>query len=80
MLARWMSAKNIHHLHVHFATAAANIALILKHSHGVGLSLTVHGPDEFYDAPGQHLAEKLQAADFVVCISRLASIQCATPR
>ena len=75
MLARWMSAKNIHHLHVHFATAAANIALILKHSHGVGLSLTVHGPDEFYDAPGQHLAEKLKAADFVVCISRFARSQ-----
>ena len=75
MLARWMSTKNIDHLHVHFATAAANIALILKHSHGIHLSLTVHGPDEFYDAPGQNLAEKLQAADFVVCISRFARSQ-----
>jgi len=75
MLARWMSTRNVDHLHVHFATAAANIALILKHSHGIGLSLTVHGPDEFYDAPGQHLTEKLEAADFVVCISRFARSQ-----
>jgi glycosyltransferase involved in cell wall biosynthesis len=75
MLARWMSAKNLSHLHVHFATTAASIALILKHSHGIHLSLTVHGPDEFYDTPGQNLAEKLQAADFVVCISRFARSQ-----
>ncbi len=75
MLARWMSTRNINHLHVHFATAAANIGLILKHSHGIGLSLTVHGPDEFYDAPGQYLTKKLEAADFVVCISRFARSQ-----
>ena len=75
MLARWMSQRGLDHLHVHFATAAANIGLILKHSHGIGLSLTVHGPDEFYDVPGQWLVEKLKAADFVVCIGRFARSQ-----
>jgi len=75
MLARWMRSRGLRHLHVHFATAAANIGLLLKHSHGIGLSLTVHGPDEFYDAPGQLLGEKLQAADFVVCIGRFARSQ-----
>jgi glycosyltransferase involved in cell wall biosynthesis len=35
----------------------------------VGYSLTVHGPDEFYDVQGQYLVEKIAAADFVVCIS-----------
>jgi colanic acid/amylovoran biosynthesis glycosyltransferase len=75
MLGRWMATRRIRHLHVHFATAAANISLILKRSHGIGLSLTVHGPDEFYDAPGQQLGEKLEAADFVVCISRFARSQ-----
>jgi glycosyltransferase involved in cell wall biosynthesis len=75
MLARWMSDRQLDHVHVHFATAAANIGLILKHSHNTGLSLTVHGPDEFYDAPGERLSEKLKAADFVVCISRFARSQ-----
>jgi len=75
MLARWMSSRGLRHLHVHFATAAANIGLILKHSHDIGLSLTVHGPDEFYDVRGQWLAEKLRAADFVVCIGRFARSQ-----
>lgn len=75
MLERWMRARDIRHLHVHFATAAANVALVLKHGYGVGLSLTVHGPDEFYDVSRQRLRDKFEAADFVVCIGRFARSQ-----
>ena len=75
MLARWMSAHRLTHLHVHFATAAANIALILKRAYPVGVSMTIHGPDEFYDVPGQKLMEKIAAADFLVCIGRFARSQ-----
>jgi glycosyltransferase involved in cell wall biosynthesis len=72
MLARWMDSRGMKHLHVHFASAAANVALVLKQFAPVGLSLTVHGPDEFYDAPGQWLPEKIAAADFIVCIGAYA--------
>lgn len=75
MLQRWMKARQLTHLHVHFATAAANIALILKSISGVTISLTIHGPDEFYDVPGQKLMEKIHAADFLVCIGRFARSQ-----
>jgi len=75
MLARWMTAHRLTHLHVHFATAAANIALSLKQIHPVGLSMTIHGPDEFYDVSGQKLMEKIGAADFLVCIGRFARSQ-----
>lgn len=75
MLARWMAALRLTHLHVHFATAAANIALILKQISPVGMSMTIHGPDEFYDVPGQKLMEKIAAADFFVCIGRFARSQ-----
>lgn len=75
MLVRWMRAQGIDHLHVHFATAAASVALLLKRAFPVGLSLTVHGPDEFYDAPGQWLTQKFEAADFLVCISNFARSQ-----
>lgn len=75
MLARWMAGQQVSHLHVHFATAAANIALILKQMLPVTLSLTIHGPDEFYDVPGQKLMEKIAAADFLVCIGRFARSQ-----
>ena len=75
MLARWMTSHGMTHLHVHFASAAANVALVLKHFAPIGLSLTVHGPDEFYDAPGQCLREKIAAADFIICIGAFARSQ-----
>ncbi len=75
MLARWMEPQGLRHLHVHFASAAANIALILKQMVPMTLSLSIHGPDEFYDVPGQRLVDKIAAADFLVCISRFARSQ-----
>ena len=75
MLGRWMRQAGLHHLHVHFATPAAMVGLLTKTIFDIGFSFTVHGPDEFYDAPGYRLAEKLKAADFVVCISHYARSQ-----
>lgn len=75
MLMRWMQERNLAHLHVHFATAAANIALFLKSLGSIGVSMTIHGPDEFYNVPGEKLVEKIEAADFLVCIGRFARSQ-----
>lgn len=75
MLWRWMARHRLQHLHVHFATAAANVALVLRHCAPITLSLTVHGPDEFYDTRGEWLTEKIAAADFVVCIGQFARSQ-----
>lgn len=75
MLARWMHSQKIGHLHVHFGTAAANIALLLKQVLPIGLSMTIHGPDEFYDVQAEKLIEKIGAADFMVCIGRFARSQ-----
>jgi len=75
MVARWMASHQLTHLHVHFATAAANIALSLKRISSAGVSMTIHGPDEFYDVSAQKLTEKIAAADFLVCIGRFARSQ-----
>ena len=75
MVGRWMRRERVAHLHVHFATAAANVGLYAKKVFGVTLSLTVHGPDEFDDVRGQWLPEKIAAADFVFCIGRYARSQ-----
>lgn len=75
MLGRWMHKEQLRHVHVHFATPAAMVGLLTKRIFGVGFSFTVHGPDEFYDAPGYNLAEKLEDADFVICISHYAKSQ-----
>lgn len=49
MLFKWMRDRGLKHLHVHFATAAANVALITAKHFPIAFSLTVHGPDEFYE-------------------------------
>ena len=75
LLAKWMHDRSISHLHVHFATPAATVGLILTRVFPITFSMTVHGPDEFYDVPGYVLAEKIEAASFVVCISFFAQSQ-----
>jgi glycosyltransferase involved in cell wall biosynthesis len=60
---------------VHFATPAASVGMLVKTVFGYSFSFTVHGPDEFYDAAGYNLPEKILAADFIFCISHYARSQ-----
>lgn len=69
MVGQWMRRNGLRHLHVHLASQAASVGLFTQRVFRVGYSLTVHGPDEFYDARGQYLAQKIAAAGFIVCIS-----------
>jgi colanic acid/amylovoran biosynthesis glycosyltransferase len=75
ILTKWMSERSLDHLHVHFATPASTVALILTHMSPFTLSITVHGPDEFYDVSGFYLAEKIAASRFIACISFFAQSQ-----
>lgn len=75
MVGRWMRQKGQRHLHAHLGSQAATVAMYVKEIFGYGFSITVHGPDEFYNAPGQYLTEKVIAADFIVCISHFARSQ-----
>jgi glycosyltransferase involved in cell wall biosynthesis len=75
MIGRWMQRQGIRHLHVHFATAGASVASLAKQVFPMTLSMTVHGPDEFADVRNEHFHEKVDAADFVVCISHFARSQ-----
>ena len=75
LIGQWMRNQKLTHLHVHFATPAASVGLLCKKVFGITFSFTVHGPDEFYDAPGYCLPEKIQAADFILCISHYARSQ-----
>jgi colanic acid/amylovoran biosynthesis glycosyltransferase len=75
MLGRWMAEARLEHLHVHFASAAASVALFVKQVFGVSLSLTVHGPDEFDNVDANWLAQKFVAADFLFCIGQYAKSQ-----
>jgi colanic acid/amylovoran biosynthesis glycosyltransferase len=69
MVGVWMRQKQLRHVHVHLGSQGATVGMYVKHIFRVGFSITVHGPDEFYDAEGQYLTEKVGAADFICCIS-----------
>ena len=75
LVARWMRQRRLQVLHVHFGNASATVGVLVKRLIGCHLSYTIHGPDEFDDVPGQHLALKMAQANDVVCISQFAKGQ-----
>jgi glycosyltransferase involved in cell wall biosynthesis len=75
VVGEWMRAAGLRHLHVHFATPASTVGLIASRLGGCGLSITVHGPDEFYDVSRYQLAAKIQGAAFLCAIGNFARSQ-----
>ena len=75
VVGRWMKSQKISHLHVHLANPGCTVGMITSRIFPIDFSFTVHGPDEFYDAPGYRLREKVTRARFVVCIGFFARSQ-----
>jgi len=68
-LAAWLRQAGTGHLHAHFGTNSAEVAMLSHALGGPPYSFTVHGPEEF-DAPESlGLAEKIGRSAFVVAIS-----------
>lgn len=71
----WLRAEKIEHLHAHFGTNSAQVAMLVRELGGPAWSFTVHGPEEF-DKPAMiALPEKIARADFVVAISSFGRSQ-----
>ncbi|HTP30493.1 MAG TPA: glycosyltransferase [Anaeromyxobacteraceae bacterium] len=68
VLARRMEEQGIRHIHAHWATYPALAALVIRELTGIGYSFTAHAHDLYLDRT--MLAEKIEAARFVVTISR----------
>lgn len=69
LLAQWMRARNTTHLHAHFGTNPAAVALLARALGGPPFSFTVHGPEEFDKPEALKLREKVSGSAFVVAIS-----------
>lgn len=65
----------IEHVHVHFGTNCAAVALLMRTLGGPTYSFTVHGPDEFDDPVGHSLDMKAASASAVVAITDYCSAQ-----
>jgi glycosyltransferase involved in cell wall biosynthesis len=65
----WLRASDIQHLHAHFGTNSAEVAMLVHSLGGPQWSFTVHGPKEFEKVESIRLAEKIRRCAFVVAIS-----------
>ncbi len=74
-VARRCRTLGIGHLHAHFGTNSATVAMLVQALGGPRYSFTVHGPEEF-DAPhALSLSDKIARATFAVAISSFGRSQ-----
>jgi glycosyltransferase involved in cell wall biosynthesis len=75
LLRRWLTLARVHHLHAHFGTNAAMVALLCRVLGGPPYSFTVHGPEEFDKADSLALTEKIAGARFVSTVCNFGRSQ-----
>jgi colanic acid/amylovoran biosynthesis glycosyltransferase len=69
VLTRWLARSGCTHLHAHFGTNPATVAMLCRELGGPPFSFTVHGPEEFDKPDLIALAAKIQRSAFVVAVS-----------
>ena len=72
MVGCWMKRNRLRHMHIHFSST---VGLIARRMFPIEMSITIHGPDEFNDPAGFHLADKVAASSFVCAISNFGRSQ-----
>src|ERR1039457_6788736 len=75
VVARWCAHDRVQHLHAHFGTNSAAVALLVHKLISLPYSFTVHGPDEFDCPKFIALREKIRSASFVVAVSSFGRSQ-----
>lgn len=71
----WLRKAEVRHLHAHFGTNSAEVAMLVHELGGPPWSFTVHGPTEFEKPRFIGLAEKIRRCSFVVAVSSFGSSQ-----
>jgi glycosyltransferase involved in cell wall biosynthesis len=74
-LADWIRRDKVQHIHAHFGTNSAAIAMLASRLSGIPYSFTAHGSEEFEKAPLLSLDVKLKHAAFAVCVSSFGRSQ-----
>jgi len=74
-LSRRLKVLGLRHVHAHFGSNPAEVALLVHELSRIQFSFTVHGPEEFFLAPLIHLAEKVRRAAFIIAISSFGRSQ-----
>jgi glycosyltransferase involved in cell wall biosynthesis len=75
VLKTWFQEERIEHVHAHFGTNSATVAVLCRALGGPTCSVTVHGPEEFDQPRSLALDEKVKWSSFVVAISEFGRSQ-----
>ena len=75
VLAQWVVEQDVRHIHAHFGTNGAEVAMLCHLLTGIPYSFTVHGPDEFDRPEYLGLPEKVKHAAFVCVVSSFTGSQ-----
>jgi len=75
VIARWVRQSGVTHLHAHFGTNPAEVAMLAGVLTDTPYSFTIHGPEEFDRPQFIGLPEKIRRAAFVVAISSFGRSQ-----
>lgn len=71
----WLREQHIEHLHAHFGTNSAEVAMLVHVLGGPPWSFTVHGPEEFDKPHFIGLPEKIRRCAFVIAVSSFGRSQ-----
>ena len=71
----WLRKQQIAHLHAHFGTNSAEVAMLVHVLGGPPWSFTVHGPEEFDKPHFIGLPEKIRRCAFVIAVSSFGRSQ-----
>lgn len=75
VLVGWCGKARVEHVHTHFGTNSATVALLLRLLGGPPYSLMIHGSEEYDQPRALALDEKIDGAAFVAAISEHGSSQ-----
>jgi colanic acid/amylovoran biosynthesis glycosyltransferase len=75
LIRRWLAQSGVEHVHAHFGTNSAEVAMLVQELGGPRFSFTAHGPEEFDKAQPIKLDEKIRRAAFVVAVSSFGRSQ-----
>lgn len=75
LIVLWLRDEKVEHLHAHFGTNSAEVAMLAHVLGGPRWSFTAHGPEEFDKAKFIALPEKIKRAALVIAVSSFGRSQ-----
>jgi colanic acid/amylovoran biosynthesis glycosyltransferase len=75
VVAAWCKRDEAAHIHAHFGTNSATVAMLASALSGLPWSFTAHGPEEFDRPLGIGLGRKIESAKFAIAISSFGRSQ-----